>query len=633
MTARQAAAQVQRRRVHREHFDMGILDFLQQPDAQLGIGLLAAGGPSTTPMNFGQRLQGAMQGMDAQAQQALKMKLMQSQVDENASQAAMRKQQLAMSQRQMDMQNQLLGFGNPTGASPATSAAASGVMPTMPPVGGDAPTIPSGSGAPVAGMPSAPPQQGTLDAMSKQYGIPAEALKYDLVFNGGKGIAEMVAKRGTPNMQVVGNYAYDANKLQPGFLPSLNISQDGKSSLVQIGANGLPVVSAPEGAIDTATAYARAQAGLKPIKVYNPTTGREEYSNEAAVAGGGAARSGDPLTAAVRQTESNGNVNAVSPKGAMGDMQVMPGTNTSPGFGVPPARDGSQAERTRVGESYLKAMNDRYQNPTLAAIAYNWGPGNTDMWLKSGGDYNKLPPETQKYVSAVMTRTAVNGFGGGAPQSGNMAAGPSMQEKATGQFNDKMATEQGDILTKSYNSANDASSALAGIQESRKAMQSGAFQGTGAEAKLAIAKFGQSVGINIDPEKVANTDYLKSTLGNGLLEKAKTLGSNPSNADASRITDIVGSIGKDPAAMSKILDWQEEMARKAIDQHNTKVGQAESNGFKSQFDLRVKPPEQKTLDAPKVIDSLPKTAPVGKRMRNTETGKVMVFNGLQWKEE
>lgn len=628
----------------------GILDFLQTPEAQLGIGLLAAGGPTTDPnrTSFGQRLQGAMQGMDAQAQQALKNKLLQSQIDENTSQDAMRKQQLAMAQRQMMMQNQLLGLDtNPTMATPASTAAASGVLPTTPPVAGSAPAIPNGAGSPVAGMPSAPPQQGagTLDAMSKQYGIPIEALKYDLVFNGGKGIAEMVSKRGTPDMQVSNGYAYDKNRVQPGYLPQLNMSQDGKASMVQIGPDGQPVVSAPRGAVDTYSAYQGAQANYKPIKIYNPVTQREEFTSEGAVVGGGAPRApmqrtGNPMIDAVVQTESGGNPNAVSPKGAQGVMQVMPTTNTAPGFGVAPARDNSEAERTRVGKEYLAALNQRYQNPTLAAIAYNWGPGNTDMWLKAGGDYNKLPAETKNYVSAVMTRSAVNGLGQPSAETtsapaGNFAAGPSMQETAQAKFSEKMATEQGDLLTKSYTSAQDASNALQGIQESRKAMQAGAFQGTGAEAKLAVAKFGQALGISIDPEKATNTDYLKSTLGNGLLEKAKTLGSNPSNADASRITDIVGSIGKDPGAMAKILDWQEEMARKAIDGHNTRVGQAESNGFKPQFDMRVKVPEQKSPTAPKgvILNELPKTAPVGKRLRDTETGKIMRFDGLKWKEE
>lgn len=625
----------------------GILDFLQTPEAQLGLGLFAAGGPSSTPMNVGQRVQMAMQGVDAQRQNALKTKLLESQIAENTSQDLLRRSQLERQARQ-DAYFLGNGFGSPsTGSSPspATPSASVGATPTA------TASAPSAGGAVLkaaAGMaPNAPPPpQGKFAEWSKQFNIPVDALVADYLNNGGKGIADMLYKRGTPDMQVANGYAYDKNKLGAGFMPSFTTTPDGKSVITQIGPNGMPVVSVPQGAIDSFNAYQGAQANFKPMKVYNPATQREEYTTEGAVVGGSmpnapTQRTGNPLIDAVIQTESGGNPNAVSPKGAQGLMQVMPSTNAAPGFGVAPAKDGSEAERTRVGQEYLTALNQKYQNPTLAAIAYNWGPGNTDMWLKSGGDFNKLPAETKNYVSAVMTRTAVNGFGQPAAQTqgapaGNFAAGPSMQESARGKFNEKMATEQGDLLTKSYTSAQDASNALQGIQESRKAMQAGAFQGTGAEAKLAVAKFGQALGISIDPEKATNTDYLKSTLGNGLLEKAKTLGSNPSNADASRITDIVGSIGKDPGAMSKILDWQEEMARKAIDGHNTRVGQAEANGFKPQFDMRVKAPDgQATPKVAKVLDALPtpNTSNRGQRIRDTTTGQILVSNGLQWKPE
>jgi len=262
---------------------MGLLDALNTDEARLGLGLLAAGGYSPTPMSVGQRVQMAMQGMDAQKQNQLKTKLVQSQIDENSSQADMRKQQLLMSQRQMDMQNRLLGFGQPQGA---------GYMPAQPygvqnlPQAGTS-DAPGQLGAATPGAQPTPlgggQQGGTLEALSKQYGIPPEALQYDLVFNGGKGIAEMVSKRGTPDMQVSNGYAYDKNRLGAGYLPQLNVSQDGKTSMVRIGPDGLPIVSAPQGAMETFGGYQRAQAGYKPIKVYNPATGREEYSNEAAV--------------------------------------------------------------------------------------------------------------------------------------------------------------------------------------------------------------------------------------------------------------------------------------------------------------------------------------------------------------
>lgn len=111
---------------------------------------------------------------------------------------------------------------------------------------------------------------------------------------------------------------------------------------------------------------------------------------------------------AVTSTESGGNPNAVSPKGALGTMQVMPKTLTDPGFGVTPAKDNSAEEKTRVGQDYITALHSKYQDPTIAAIAYNMGPTATDTWLSKGGDFSKLPPETKNYVASVMTKSAVN---------------------------------------------------------------------------------------------------------------------------------------------------------------------------------------------------------------------------------
>jgi hypothetical protein len=98
--------------------------------------------------------------------------------------------------------------------------------------------------------------------------------------------------------------------------------------------------------------------------------------------------------------DKNGNL-LTSSKGAMGEMQVMPGTVKSPGFGVEPARNNSPEEMARVGREYLGALHNRYGNNELTAIAYNWGPGNTDKWLASGADMSKLPKETRDYVKDV----------------------------------------------------------------------------------------------------------------------------------------------------------------------------------------------------------------------------------------
>ena len=106
------------------------------------------------------------------------------------------------------------------------------------------------------------------------------------------------------------------------------------------------------------------------------------------------------LTKAVEKVESGGDPNAVSPKGARGRMQVLPTTAKKPGFGVTAARDSTEKEYTRVGKDYLKAMVKRY-GPEAGLVAYNWGPGNAEKWIKGGRDKSKLPDETRDYLIKV----------------------------------------------------------------------------------------------------------------------------------------------------------------------------------------------------------------------------------------
>lgn len=126
----------------------------------------------------------------------------------------------------------------------------------------------------------------------------------------------------------------------------------------------------------------------------------------------------DMLREAVKWQESRGNPNAVSPKGAVGTMQTMPGTLRDPGYGVDPARDNSPQELERVGVDYLRAMTGKY-GQVGGLAAYNWGPGNWERALEAaGGDPERAlamaPAETQQYVPSVLQRVqggAGMGFG------------------------------------------------------------------------------------------------------------------------------------------------------------------------------------------------------------------------------
>jgi soluble lytic murein transglycosylase-like protein len=109
---------------------------------------------------------------------------------------------------------------------------------------------------------------------------------------------------------------------------------------------------------------------------------------------------------AVMRVESGGRIGAVSPAGAMGLMQLMPGTwarqRARFGLGSDPF---DPRDNIMAGTSYLREMYHRYGADGFLA-AYNAGPGRYEDYVRHG---RPLPTETVNYITRIAPRLQSGG--------------------------------------------------------------------------------------------------------------------------------------------------------------------------------------------------------------------------------
>ena len=147
--------------------------------------------------------------------------------------------------------------------------------------------------------------------------------------------------------------------------------------------------------------------GLVSMRVLWPVDFADIVLREAALA------ALDPdLIGAVIYAESRYDPAAVSPRGALGLMQIMPETGAwiaqQLGLPEPAARDLLDVElNIRLGAWYLRYLLDRFGDPETALAAYNAGPSNVEAWqTEETGPY----PETSAYTRRVLTARPIYRF-------------------------------------------------------------------------------------------------------------------------------------------------------------------------------------------------------------------------------
>jgi hypothetical protein len=101
-------------------------------------------------------------------------------------------------------------------------------------------------------------------------------------------------------------------------------------------------------------------------------------------------------------------------------------------------------------------------------------------------------------------------------------------------------------------------------KDADKAIGEGAFTGTGAKAKLGLAKIGQSLGFNDWDNKIATTEFLRARLAQPTLDAAQVFPGSLSDGDRKFLMEASnGDIEASPATIKRMMDITQKTSDKA----------------------------------------------------------------------
>jgi|GEM_PF-5460300 len=126
----------------------------------------------------------------------------------------------------------------------------------------------------------------------------------------------------------------------------------------------------------------------------------------------------NPLFDRMLVQESSRGANLKSPKGAIGLMQIMPGTaNTAQltddegnlktaGYGINYTLTKDElldpVKNIKFAMEYFKGLRKKFGTDELALMAYNWGPGNVRKWQAGEISNDEVPTETINYIKDIL---------------------------------------------------------------------------------------------------------------------------------------------------------------------------------------------------------------------------------------
>lgn len=542
----------------------GLLDWIKTPEGQgllSGIASYAANARRGAPINsIGSGLLGGVAGysgaLDRQDQTSYK----------NLQMDALR-QQIAAKKRQDDWIAGMTGDAQPASMGNASAALGAGAQ-----AGSVGPTMANAQRLSTLEPMSTPNTPTTIR------GIPRDAFMADLALNAGKNLPEWMFKRMTPDMQVAGGYAFDKNNLQPGFMPGVNTSANGQTSVTMPDGKGGVRVSAPAGALDT---FAQYQIAGELPKAVIGAAGRVNLR-----------KNPDGTETPVSEASENPFFSQLLGQYGLGGAPTQPAAPQAPQ--ATPQPGARPSVRAMPGDA------DRYAILTQE-LARAQTSGNA-------ADVAAITREIQALPASARTGPSPSGLAVAGPRYGMTTQQAADAERARAQAQAE-GRGAGERTTSNVERSDKASDMVVNLKRARTLLGMGPTESSIGAVRDKVAG---AFGISTDYSQSANA---LETLSGWLVSNVPRMQGPQSNFDVQNYTTMAGKIGDRTLPIKDRLAALDEVERI----HNKYAG------------LNAQP-EQPA--APKnVVQQLPTNVPKGSRARDLATDQIMVFDGMRWKPE
>lgn len=171
--------------------------------------------------------------------------------------------------------------------------------------------------------------------------------------------------------------------------------------------------------------------------------------------------------------------------------------------------------------------------------------------------------------------------------------------------------------------------------------KAGIFSGQWAKEKLALAKVGKAIGLDLAPEQIANTEAFSALVGKKVAQTVRAFGSGTSitNQDREYAEKMeAGNIKLDETSIRRILTITDKINRGIIDKHNQAVdslirSRPALRDLRDTMIVEQPPAYKRTQAAPAPAAPPPNNAPGGRpSIVNPKTGQVMMLDptGTKW---